>query len=285
MLRGQTLALIKAKGYDLLPEDDQRPWPQKIVKATKSGDMFTLKLLNGASARDKIDILNYLQTLKDSRQNYVVNVTEFISPDSLSSLEDHIIVMPWQLLLEIFLKRHPNTAGLLWTQFLEGIWFLHKHFVAHLNLKPGNILVGHEDTPLEAQLSIIDFSMSIHVQSEESMVKGYCGTPTWTALEVGMPHGLIKTYSVIQADWWSCRKMLHYFTKFRPTGSASFNEAHDQLLHSVASRRPPLSEILEMCYVHVQRHLLIGYDYMGKRQLVMDLFLSQHEYHMYDTMT
>ncbi len=152
-------------------------------------------------------------------------------------------------------------------------------------MKPGNILVGHEDTPLEAQLSIIDFSMSIHVQSEESMVKGYCGTPTWTALEVGMPHGPIKTYSVIQADWWSCRKMLHYFTKFRPTGSASFNEAHDQLLHSVASRRPPLSEILEMCYVHVQRHLLIGYDYMGKRQLVMDLCLSQHEYHMYDTMT
>jgi len=83
--------------------------------------VFALKLLNSASARDELDILNYLQTLKDSHQNHMVNVTEFISPDSLSSLEDHIIVMPWQLLLEIFLKRHPNMAGLLQTQFLEGV--------------------------------------------------------------------------------------------------------------------------------------------------------------------
>ncbi len=84
------------------------------------------------------------------------------------------------------------------------------------------------------------------MQSEESMVKGYRGTPTWTAPEVGTPHGLIKTYSTIRADQWSCGKMLHYFTKFCPTGSTLFNEVRDQLLCSVASRRPPLSEILEM---------------------------------------
>ncbi|KAN0128141.1 Protein kinase-like domain containing protein, partial [Lactarius tabidus] len=91
----------------------------------------------------------------------------------------------------------------MWHQFLEGVWFLHDHGIAHLDLNPGNVLIGYTDKQSWLQLSIINFGISIHVRSEATKVQGYCGTPSWTALEVGMENGPAMSYSPILAEQWS----------------------------------------------------------------------------------
>ncbi|KAH9030055.1 kinase-like domain-containing protein, partial [Lactarius pseudohatsudake] len=93
-------------------------------------------------------------------------------------------------------------------QFLEGIWFLHEHRIAHLDLKPANVLLGYADSSSLPRISIIDFGISIRVKSEETMVEGYCGTPFWSAPEVGTECEPKKKYSAILADQWSCRRVL-----------------------------------------------------------------------------
>jgi serine/threonine protein kinase len=64
-------------------------------------------------------------------------------------------------------------------QFLEGVRFLHRHLVAHLDLKPDNIVVS-----ARTRLRIIDFSVAVRVPRLESRIKGYQGTKGWVAPEV-----------------------------------------------------------------------------------------------------
>ncbi|KAH9030029.1 kinase-like domain-containing protein, partial [Lactarius pseudohatsudake] len=93
-------------------------------------------------------------------------------------------------------------------QFLEGVWFLHEHGIAHLNLKPANVLLSYADSSPLPQISIIDFGISIRVKSEETMVEGYRGTPFWSTPEVRTECEPKKKYSTILADRWSCGRVL-----------------------------------------------------------------------------
>ncbi|KAH9048623.1 kinase-like domain-containing protein, partial [Lactarius deliciosus] len=90
-------------------------------------------------------------------------------------------------------------------QFVEGVAYLHEHGVAHLDLKPGNVLVYARSGSLSPRLSIIDFGLSVFAESEEFLVEGYRGTPSWAAPEVGESG---EKYSAILADRWSCGKVL-----------------------------------------------------------------------------
>jgi len=56
--------------------------------------------------------------------------------------------------------------------------FLHEHGIAHLDLKPGNVLVHGKSGSLSPHLSIIDFGLSDFAESEETLVEGYQGTPS-----------------------------------------------------------------------------------------------------------
>jgi len=64
-------------------------------------------------------------------------------------------------------------------QFLEGVRFMHHNLVAHLDLKPDNIVIG-----ANTQLFIIDFSVSVRVPLLESWIKGIQGTKGWVAPQV-----------------------------------------------------------------------------------------------------
>ena len=81
---------------------------------------------------------------------------------------------------------------------------MHLHNVAHLNLKPDNVLVRY------GQLWIIDFGISVQVSSTDMMIKGFRGTPSWAAPEIGDPEGPNQRYSPICADLWSCGRLLQY---------------------------------------------------------------------------
>ena len=189
-----SLALIKVKGYKL--SEELRLWPKNIVKAMKGGLTFALKRPDLKTQEQ--NILRSLQW-PNSIDNHVVKLVDIIFDGT-----NDIIVMPWLSLLASLkdCSEDSNAMTALVMQFLEGVSFIHDHNFAHLDLKPGNILV--DDTQPVPQLSIIDFNMSFEVNDEETTVMGFCGTPSWTAPEVGSLNGLATTYSVIWADRWSC---------------------------------------------------------------------------------
>ncbi|KAH9008203.1 kinase-like domain-containing protein [Lactarius pseudohatsudake] len=141
-------------------------------------------------------------------------------------------------------KHFPLRRESLHVQFLEGVAFLHEHGVAHLDLKPGNVLVHGSSGSLLPRLLIIDFGLSVIAESEETLVEGYHGTPSWAALEVGES---AEKYSVILTDRWSCGKVLKYFADSLPIGSAStFEPICARLLSSVPRERPSLSAVLQV---------------------------------------
>ncbi|KAF9230540.1 kinase-like domain-containing protein [Melanogaster broomeanus] len=92
----------------------------------------------------------------------------------------------------------------LWSvaeQLVEAVGFMHRHGVAHLDIKPQNVLI-----PVHGgRLSIIDFSIAAFVRSPQTRFKGTGGTEGYMAPEVVAGHG---TYDAIRADLWSCGKTL-----------------------------------------------------------------------------
>lgn len=201
-LDSASLALIKAKGYDL--ELGLRQWslPRNIAQAEKDGQNVALKLVR----TKEHDILWDLQRPKAYDNNHVVKLIDIIGTSNYI-----IIIMPWLLLLGDSLfgpNANPTLKSSLIAQFLCGVRFLHTNGFAHLDLKPGNILVQHLDGSQEPHLSIIDFGVSVRVKDEDTTITGFCRTRNWTAPEVGTEDGPAMTYSPIWADLWSCGRIL-----------------------------------------------------------------------------
>ena len=251
----QTLSQIAQKeGYTLLASLQNN---NRLAKAFKNGRVVALKILPGAGGpsrqgNDELGILSGLQKF-DSPRNHTIKLLKIFYH---SDTPFNVIVMPWHLSLDEFLGGFPTMTDLIWRQFLEGVSFLHEHGVAHLDLKPLNVLVGHVDeSSPQPRLSIIDFGISVRVENEKTMVQGYRGTLSWTAPEVGAEYGPPKTYSPILADRWSCGRVLQHIRKFRPTNDASmFRSVQDQLLSQVPSDRPPLGQVLDgLECIHVTR--------------------------------
>ncbi|KAH9964012.1 kinase-like domain-containing protein, partial [Russula compacta] len=89
-----------------------------------------------------------------------------------------------------------------------GLACLHEHGVAHLDIKPGNLV--HTD---DCRLPIIDFGSAVRVGSEDDTAKGIYGTPGWVAPEI-LERGV---FSPLRADRWSCGKVLFSFLEERRT--------------------------------------------------------------------
>ncbi|KAL1006336.1 hypothetical protein UPYG_G00071010 [Umbra pygmaea] len=69
----------------------------------------------------------------------------------------------------------------LMTQILEGVHFLHRNNVVHLDLKPQNILLT-SNTPL-GDIKIVDFGLSRMVSSNQEL-REIMGTPEYVAPEI-----------------------------------------------------------------------------------------------------
>jgi serine/threonine protein kinase len=130
--------------------------------------------------------------------------------------------------------RHP-----LVRQFLEGVSFMHKHHVAHLDLKPDNIVIT-----ATGRLLIIDYGVSVQVSGPESWIKGYRGTKGWAAPEVERDPD--REYQPIRADLWSAGRVLEYFADRQDAcTSGSIKLLAVPLLCRNPQERPSLSMILD----------------------------------------
>ncbi|KAI0294684.1 kinase-like domain-containing protein, partial [Multifurca ochricompacta] len=161
-----------------------------------------------------------------------------------------VIALPRRTPLDNHLRsRHPLlSAESLQRQLLEGVAFLHEHKIAHLDLKPDNVVIDSERDRYCLRMSIIDFGLSVVVEDERTMIEGYCGTRTWTAPEVGTSDDSDTKYSPILADQWACGRMLAYLEEQVPNrnvldGDGSWGilgRLWKQLLNSDPRSRPSL---------------------------------------------
>lgn len=202
-----------------------------------------MKLLSNPTS--ELDILVELQVIK-SAENHTIKLL-------YTHRYGHydVVVMPWQLMLDDFLNESPTMVASMLDQFLEAVSFLHNHGYAHLDLKPGNVVVGCADRSFSPpRLSLIDYGISIRVMSEDIKVQGYRGTPLWTAPEVGTEDGPAMSYSPIRADRWSCGRMIEHMRTFHSIDDTVVQLVQNELLSSNPKTRPPLSKILDRLRAH-----------------------------------
>lgn len=82
----------------------------------------------------------------------------------------------------VSISKYPEaTAKLLFYQMLCACKYLHEQGITHRDLKPENILLTTDDN--ETLIKVTDFGLSKFVD-EGSLMKTFCGTPTYLAPEV-----------------------------------------------------------------------------------------------------
>jgi serine/threonine protein kinase len=118
---------------------------------------------------------------------------------------------------------------------------MHLNSIAHLDLKPDNILVD-VDSP-SCHLWITDFSVSVQIKGEDELIEGHVGTPGWMAPEIGNEDGPPQKYSPIRADRWSCGRMIQYFSTFGPGfKDPDLDRLSQALLDKDPAKRPSLPD-------------------------------------------
>ncbi len=210
---------------------------------SRSGVLVVLKTIIDSNEHQ---LLHYFSGIKEP-SNHTIPLLDVIE----LSIEKRIIVLPWKSPLDEVLqfRDRPDDVVSLCLQFIEGVAFLHRHNVAHCDLKPGNVVVDTKSEPVVSpRLFIIDFDLALSVEGEETMTEGWCGTPPWIAPELGSSNGPIRWYSPILADRWSCGRMIEYFVKYFPTYEGAQRTrlgAFARRLSDVNPRaRPELNELL-----------------------------------------
>jgi len=134
----------------------------------------------------------------------------------------------------------------LWStsqQLFEAVKFMHDHGVAHLDLKPPNIIIP----PAYGQLTIIDFSLAIRVNGPRHMFTGLAGTEGYIAPEVGR-----TTYNPIRADLWSCDKVIKDLCMICDHSPARTRllEIAGLLFDDDPEKRPMMSQVLQWMSEH-----------------------------------
>lgn len=181
--------------------------------------------------REEDEILRYLTGIQ-SCSNHTISDVKFWTVEGGT-----VISMPlggdWVTSLE-------NCDEQLWSvalQLLEAVEFMHEHNVAHMDLKPQNILIPPEG----GRLSIIDFSVSIHVRSPSDMYIGVVGTEDYIAPEIRE-----GPYKPLLADLWSCGKTLKELClRCRPSAARKkLLAVSSQLMNYDPEARPTMSTVL-----------------------------------------
>jgi serine/threonine protein kinase len=179
---------------------------------------------------NELSILQHLHSFAPSH-NYVLPI--------LTALELDVgmfIFVPEGTPLELgfTFKMFSNKGADFSRQLIEGVAFLHRCDIAHLDLKPANLVV------LKNRLLIIDFDISVRVDGPDTLIDHWCGTPGWMAPEIGHKDGPVCLYSPIRADLWPCGRMLEYLAKKGVVQDNWFKTLTKRLLNKNPRLRPLL---------------------------------------------
>ena len=184
--------------------------------ATRStGDAVVVKLLRVRSY--ELEILQHLHSI-ESPYNHTIPLL-----DTLKLNAGTFIFLPEATPLELGFAfgKFRNDVLDFSRQLIDGIAYLHSRGIAHLDIKPQNIVA------FPKQLFIIDFDIDVCVDGVDALIDRWCGTPEWMAPEIGRQDGPKCSYSPIRADLWSCGLTLQYLAS---------KGAVDNLIEALACR-------------------------------------------------
>ena len=177
-------------------------------------------------------ILQYLSEI-ESPSNHTISGVQFWPVQGGA-----VISMPvaggWLTSLD-----HPSEN--LWSvalQLFEAVAFMHENNVAHMDLKPQNIIIPPEG----GRLSIIDFSVSIRVRGADVKYSGVVGTEDYMAPEVRKGE-----YKPMLADLWSCGRTLEELCSCCNSSAdrTKLLEIAKRLMNRDPEARPRISTVLE----------------------------------------
>ena len=222
---------------------------------------FNLKLsakMNRAESADGEPVILKLtdeheaEVLRRLHRNQPMKQTRIIP--LLDVVGGRLIVLPQLTPLPLFLAFDASIGdiGQLALQFLEGVAIMHHSSVAHLDLKPDNIVVQRDPDSKKVDLYIVDFNISVFADAEPTTSESY-GTAGWCAPEVeaGEP------YNPLLADRWSCGRVLVFFTdRMKPSQMRETMRLWSQrLMDTNPSLRPPVADVAKLCLQEIGRTL------------------------------
>ena len=212
--------------------------PDHVVKAQSTDGTYVIAKLVKKGSHEQY--IHYGLSRNKSTLNHTIPLLDII-PSSLGS----IIILPYETTLhEIanFDKTFPQISIQLSQELIEGVAFLHKQDIAHLDIKPFNIVYSQG----LKRLYLIDFSLSKRCDDEDEMVTMSCGTKGWSAPEIELDRDKPRrAFSPIRADLWSCGKVLRFMSERSGKIHGSISMIIDKLMDDEPWRRPLLRRIVD----------------------------------------
>ena len=215
--------------------------PAHVVEARdRNGRIVIAKLTCKNSSEE-----SFLHELKlhNSLHNHVIPLL-----GTIQSTFGPVIVLPRATSLSIIEYKSSSADAFrgkfvsLSCQLVEGVAFLHRQKIAHLDIKPDNLVF---DFHLE-RLYIIDFDNAMQCKDEDEMVEMSCGTRGWSAPEIVMDTDkTLRPFSPIRADLWSCGKVLERFSEVLEETDEDIGRLTSLLIDEEPKRRPLLHEIVD----------------------------------------
>jgi serine/threonine protein kinase len=198
------------------------------------GDRVILKLTH----QHEVEVLRRLHANQPTKRTHIIPLVDIV--------DRRLMVLPLRMPLLEFLNLEASVGyvELLALQFLEGVAYLQHCSVAHLDLKPGNVVVQWDSESGEVDLNIVDFDISVFADAEPT-ISASRGTAGWWAPEVSAG----KPYSPLLADRWSCGRVLMVFTEcMKPSRMRETTRSWSQrLMDPNPSLRPPVADVAKLC--------------------------------------
>ncbi|KAG8834110.1 hypothetical protein FRC17_009542 [Serendipita sp. 399] len=129
---------------------------------------------------------------------------------------------------------------LLQHQFSQGVAFIHRSHIAHLDLKPDNMVTNGMNSLNSVHLYIINFDSAMEADLG-TMIMARHGTLGWIAPEVTTG----KSYSPILADRWSCGKVMEYIGQ-QLAGPLPMSALLLRLMKTNPSERPEVALVHQL---------------------------------------
>lgn len=118
---------------------------------------------------------------------------------------------------------------------LQALAFLHKHNIAHLDMKLDSLVyTGHR------HLQVINFESALIFPSFDAEIDEWRGTEGWTAPEVDRRDGARKPYNPFKADRYSCGLVLSFFASRCRGEDVGLVYSAKQLMSTDPDERPLL---------------------------------------------
>ena len=210
--------------------------PPYMHTVYRRSDQSKTKLIaKQVSGSNELHILEYLET-KQPRSPHIISLIEATPPIT----KEWLIQPKWSRCHQSDLDAHGISGrDQLGWGLVKGLGYLHKHGVAHRDIRPQNLVCA-----AGFQLQIIDFDLAIQVQDENELRDEYRGTKSeWTPREMGDQDGPTLVHSPIGADRWSCGRVLQRFLLVgRGRGDQRLWEFAERLLELRPHLRPSLLE-------------------------------------------